>query len=449
MKTLRAVVTSALLSSLVVSSAWAKPYTLPELMEEVEKTHPLMGAARAGLEQLEAKLSQAQWAIFPTFQMQGSATLTPHVEGNALEHAWTWDKVGVYGQIKLDMTQPLWTFGKISSLKRAGAAGVQVGQAAVDTARWELRLRAAEAYLGRLLSKELEGMLSEGEKWITKAEERMERLRDEDSAEYDQIEHLRLKTQVSEFWQLAYENKNLQLQTQEGLRILLSEKPGTDIELSETDLTPYEVQLLNPEVYVALMEASDPGLRVARSTAKAQRALADAKTAELYPDFALVGQLGIARANQIEDQHSPFANDPYNSRTAVAALVMRWKLDVPQRVLQADEAKAKARQVEAEAEVRADLQELRVRQLVQDLSSKRELLKIYAQSQRAAQGWLTATWDTYDAGFGNFKDVMDALVQFYQKKFSYLKLILDHNVACWKLSQAVGVDIRTLSAETK
>lgn len=39
---------------------------------------------------------------------------------------------------------------------------------------------------------------------------------------------------------------------------------------------------------------------------------------------------------------------------------------------------------------------------------------------------------------------MDALVQFYQKKFSYLRMVFEHNTTTWKLSQAIGSDIRAL-----
>src|SRR5690606_6830635 len=100
------------------------------------------------------------------------------------------------------MVQPLWTFGKIGALQRAAGAGVDVGKAAVEVARWELRSRAAEAWLGRLLGQHLDEILVDGKGWIDKAERRMERLRAEDSPEYDQLEHLRLKTRSAEFYEL-------------------------------------------------------------------------------------------------------------------------------------------------------------------------------------------------------------------------------------------------------
>jgi multidrug efflux system outer membrane protein len=425
----------------------ARVWTLAELMGTIEREHPLMEAARAGLAQLQAKLNQAEWAMFPSFALEAGATLTPEVTGDALASASTWDRFGVAARVKLDMVQPIWTFGKIGALQDAAKAGVEVGKAAVEVARWELRVRTAEAYLGRLLSRELDAILVDGQTWIEKAEKRMEKLRAQDSDEYDQLEHLRLKTRIAEFWQLSYDNKMLVNQSREGLRLLFGRAQGETVDIADKDLEPYEVKVLSPDAYVARARASDPLVMVARRSAKAQRALADAKGAELLPDVVIVGQARYAVATAVEDQQSLFADDPYNDHSLGAGLGLRWKLDVPQRLFAADEARAKARRAEAEAEVQGDLAEFKIRQLALDLKNKQELLVIFAEAQKAAQGWLTASWDTYDAGFGTFRDVMDALVQFYQRKIGYLKLVFDHNILCWRLSQAIGSDIREMISE--
>lgn len=422
-------------------------WTWDALMTHLERHHPLMHAARAGLDELESKLSQAEWAIFPSFQLEGAATITPKVTGNALESESDWGTIGIFAKAKLDMVQPLWTFGKIGSLQRAARAGVDVGRAAIEVARWELRVRGAEAWLGRLLGGQLDAILVDGKVWIDKAEKRMERLRNEDSPDYDQLEHLRLKTRAAEFYQLQADNLLLLTQANQGLRLLL-QRPASagEIPIADDELQPYEFELLPPDEYAAIARRSDPMVLVAERTARAQDALAEAKAAEVWPDFFFAGQVSLAEASQIEDQPSIFADDPYHELSVGGVIGLRWKLDVPQRVLRADEARAKARRSRAEAEVRADLSEFKVRQLVQELTNKRELISIFAASRKAAQGWLTATWDTYDAGFGSFRDVMDALVQFYQKKFGYLQLVFEHNVLTWRLSQAIGEDVRALGA---
>jgi len=421
----------------------AEVWTWDAFLAYVEQHHPLMQAARAGLAQFEAKLHQADWAMFPAFRIEATTTITPQVTGNALESDSNWDVIGIYAKAKLEMVQPIYTFGKISSLQRAAEAGVDVGKQAVEIARWELRTRVAEAWMGRLLGKQLDTILVDGKQWLDKAEKRMERLRAEDSNEYDQLEHLRLKTRVAEFYELQANNLLLLTQATQGLRILLQRPSDRTVELADKTFEPYDFELRPVDEYVAIAKASDPQTAIAKNGARAQWALADAKEAEAWPDIFFAGQVALAEASVIEDQPSTFARDPFHQRSVGGVLGLRWKLDVPQRIFQTDEARAKARMAEAQAEVQADLQEFKVRQLTQELANKRELLRVYAESQKAAQGWLTATWDTYDAGFGSFRDVMDALVQFYQKKFGYLKLVFDHNLVTWRLSQAIGADVRT------
>lgn len=422
----------------------AQVWTWDAFLTYIEQHHPLMQAARAGLAQFEAKMHQADWAMFPTFRLEAAATITPEVTGDALHSDSNWDVIGIYAKAKLEMVQPIWTFGKITSLQRAAEAGVDVGKQAVEIARWELRTRAAEAWMGRLLGRQLDAILVDGKQWLDKAERRMERLRAEDSNEYDQLEHLRLKTRTAEFYELQANNMALMTQATQGLRLLLERPANEEVQLADKTFEPYDFPMLPPDEYVAIAKSSDPQTLIAKNGARAQWALADAKEAEAWPDFFFAGQVALAEATQMEDQDSTFAHDPYHQKTVGGVLGLRWKLDVPQRIFQTDEARAKARMAEAQADVQEDLQEFKVRQLTQELSNKRELLRVYAESQKAAQGWLTATWDTYDAGFGSFRDVMDALVQFYQKKFGYLKLVFDHNLVTWRLSQAIGADIRTL-----
>ncbi|MCC6624787.1 MAG: TolC family protein [Deltaproteobacteria bacterium] len=410
------------------------------LLAQVEATHPLMDAAQAGLAQLEAKLGQAEWAIFPSFRLEAGGTITPKITGDALKSDTDWGTVGVFGKLGIDMVQPLWTFGKISALRAAAEAGVEVGHAAVDLARWELRMRAAEAFYGRILAHELEAILDEGKGWIDKAERRMAKLRDEDSPDYDQLEHLRLKTRVADFYTLQAQNELLLVQASQGLRLLLRAEPGTEVTPEPEGLEPLACPLRDPAVYVAAARRHDPTVRVASSTARAQHHLADAKAAEAWPDIVLLGNVDLTEATVFEDQDSFFARDPYHRRSVGAALGLRWKLDVPQRVLQTDEARARARRASSEAEVAGDLSEFKVRGLVQELANKKSLIDVMRQSQKASQGWLTATWDTYEAGFGSFRDVMDALVQFYQKRFGYLQLVFEHNILIWKLNQAIGAD---------
>lgn len=423
----------------VVDPEAAESLTWEQLVAEVERTSPLMSAARAGLETFETKLSRAEWAYFPTFKFEIGAFPTPKVDG--LDFDFT--RWGYYYRVRGSFVQPVYTFGRIAALKEAADHGIDVGEAQVAAARWELRHRAAQAWHGALLARELRALFDDGKGWLDKAEARMERLRDEDSDEYDQLEHLRFKARVAEFFQLETENRLLEVTTGEGLRLLLSRPSGARVQPPPGRLEQIVVTPLPVEEYLRVARREQPRLRMARAGTRAREALADAKLAELWPVLVLAGEIGYSDSDVIDDQSTVLGKEVLGP-TGGIVLGLSWKLDVPQQVLQADEARAAARKAASEARVAQDLMELEVRRLHQQLVDKQLLIEQFQRSTKAAQGWLNATWDLYDTGFGTFKDVMDALVQFYGKKVGYLRMVHEHNVLVHDLSRAIGHDVLAL-----
>jgi len=418
--------------------------TWPDFIAKIEKDHPLMDAARAGLDSLKARADQADWGYFPSIKLTGAASVVPTITGNALASDTDWGQIGLYGDARLEIVQPIYLFGRIEALQDAAKSGISVGRAAIEVARWELRARAAEAWYSIILARELDGLLGDGKTWIDKAEARMDKQRDEDSIDYDQLEHLRLKTRIAEFYELQTKNRLLGEAARAGLRVLLSRGPDETLPEVTGDMEPIEFQPLGNAVYIEIARANDPGLQLARARAAAIDALADAKSADLWPKFVVAGEVRTTHAPTIEKQRSIYADDPFNRTFGTIGVGMEWRLDIPQRIFVADEARASARRAIAEAKVQEQLMEVNVTRLAQDLVNQRDLLEVYLMSRRASQGWLTATWDTYESGFGNFRDVMDALVQFYQKRLGYLQVVYNHNLALFKLSQAIGADVRAL-----
>lgn len=449
---LRAALLALLILPVGPQPAWAgsgegeevERITWDALVQEIERTSPLMAAAGAGLDAYEAKLMRARFASFPRFRLEAGAAPTPDIIATGFDIDIDWTRWGYFYRVSLTMVQPVYAFGRIHALRKAARRGVDIGRGQRDLARWELRVRAAQAYYGMLLSRELRSILEEGKRWLAKADARLTALEAQDAAEYDQMEHLRLKTRSAEFFQLEAENLLLDTTSRHGLRLLLSRDVDHGIEPAEDELVAIGFTPLPIERYLALAEENRPELRMARAASRARRALADAKSAEKWPTFVIVAD-GRVNDSNVMNRESTFLG-PENIGIAAALLLgIRWSLDVPQRMALADEARAEARRAASEAAVAGDLAEIEVRRLHRELVSKSTLIDVYARSQKAAQGWLTAAWDTYDAGFGDFRTVMDALVQFYGKKLGYLKAVHEHNLLVHQLSRAIGRDIISLA----
>ena len=413
------------------------------MVEEMDRTSPLMAAARSGLESYERKLEQTDWAYFPVFGIEAGAAPVPSIsQGDEQSLNVDWSRWGYVYRVKATMVQPLYTFGKLTNLKRAALHGIELGNAEIEVARWDLRYRAAQAYYGAVLAKELRDILKDGRSWLERAEQRMVRLRDEDSDDYDQIAHLRLKTRSSEFYALEAQNEDLDLAAHQGLRLLLSRDADQPVTPVENTLVAIDAPLLSAERYLGASRRTNPQVMRARSGAAATHALADAEWSKLWPDLVLVGEVSQTDSNAVQPDASEALPGNVDLGLSGGLLVgIRWDLDVAQTLLKSRDKRAEAQRIGHQGAVAQDLAELEIRRLRQRIESTRRLIKATARSEKAARGWLTATWDLYDGGFGVFKDVMDALVQYYGKRLNHLQLLQQHNLLFVELSRAVGQDV--------
>jgi outer membrane protein, multidrug efflux system len=414
-----------------------------DLVERVERTSPFMNAARSGLDAMESQLERAQWARFPAFRLEAGGTPTPEIQTDRFDIDVDWSRWGYFYRVGITMVQPVFTFGRIRALRTAARNGVDVGKARVDLARWELRVRMAQAYYGAQLAKELGDILRDGRSWLEKAEGRMDRLRAADADSYDQMEHLRLKTRSAEFFQLEADQRQLEVTSLTGLRLLMSRGPNSPVAPAAVGLKPLELGELAAERLVAAMVEHQPKFRMAQAAGRAKSALADSKAAELWPQMVFLADGSVNDSNVLSTEGTLVEGETIGFSIAVL-LGMRWNLDVPQRLAVRDQARAEANAAVSQAQVARDMAELEVRRIHQALVDKRMLIDIYARSKKAAKGWLTAAWDTHDAGFGSFRNVMDALLQFYGKRLAHLKAVHEYNIMVHELSRAVGVDVTSL-----
>ena len=60
--------------------------------------------------------------------------------------------------------------------------------------------------------------------------------------------------------------------------------------------------------------------------------MVEVERARLYPDLALVGGATFTYTSNASNPNTPFANNPYNERTAYAALALRGTLDIGQKL---------------------------------------------------------------------------------------------------------------------
>jgi outer membrane protein TolC len=342
-------------------------------------------------------------------------------------------------RFELSGQMPIYSFGRLSILKEMANAGLGIGQAQLQMARSQLELLVVQAYFGLQLADELADLLGEGEKYLGRARSHLERLREEDSEDYDDVDMLRLKVTESEVSSYRLDAARTARLALSGLEKLTG--------LPEAALTPapkltlLKAKLSSLDEYLDLAYQKRAEMVSLEAALLAQGLKVKYEKRGFLPVVFLAGYFTYGRAWAVEEQGSPFAYDPYNSWFSGAAVGIEYRLNGPWQVLALDEARAGQRKLAAQHKALAQKVAMEVEQAyleVQDLDAKLELTR---QAYKAARGWVIAKLDLYESGLEPFKDMADALAAFFKQRMAYAQARFDYNVALARLAHSCGIPL--------
>ncbi len=325
-------------------------------------SHPLVAAARASVDSFEAKLQAVKLAWLPTLSSRGLLSATPRKWGTPLVGGTTYEfeEWRPLARFELSGTMPVYGFGKISLLREMAEMGLDVGDAQVHVARSQIELLVVQAYFSVQFSEELADLLGEGEKYLARARKYLEKLRDEDSEEYDDVDMLRLKVYESTVAGYRLDAVRLGELALSGL-VKLTGQPEAAFQPPEK-LAALEASLEDEAHYLAVARKERGELRALRGVRQIQALRVSFEKRRFLPDFFLGAYFTWARAWAVEQQPSPFAYDPYNSWFAGAGLGLEFKLDLPRQLLALDEARAEERKLTAQQQALVQKVEMDVEQ---------------------------------------------------------------------------------------
>ena len=411
------------------------------------RDNPLIEASRGGLDEFEAKYRQAILAWIPQGKLEFMATLLPKMTGNAVEHETDNSVWGPYLKSQFTLVQPIYSFGKLTHLKTLAAAGIDVGKAQVRMAEGEIRFMVARAWYTLVFTSQVEEIFREGEEYLEKARKRLAEQEEEDADSFDQIDILRLRVYEAEIASMRLEATRAARIARYSLH-LLTNLPEDEIQPSAKLLVPASFGAWTLPELEALARQQRPDLAALEAGLRAMRVKLTIEKRKWAPDLFAVGSVRMNWAPYVENQHTPFADDPFNTTLGTgAALGLQWKLDIGARLAGTDEARAGIRMM------RGNLNGMLLKARV-DLADRftaatdaRELISIYRRAYKAGRGWAMAKTDLYENGLEDLKQVIEGITKFYSTKLAYLNAILQFNLSVAALARSCGVPAAELDAD--
>ena len=422
----------------LASAARAAPpkLTLEQVIDKALAS-PRAVMARSDTAAAAARVDEADAARLPRGKATAFGTISPEIRCGNPECTVTEPKnfalrfSGLFGTAQLDITQPLYTFGKISHARRAARAGLDAQRALADEAAGDLAVDAAKAYWGIKAARELGGMLDDGIEEIDKA---LAGLREKGGGkgkpEVSIQDRQRVAVLLAEAKVQRAEAAQAESEALAGLRALTG---IPDADLDDAQLAPVD----RPVPSRAAAERR-PQSVAARTGAVAADELARMATSQYFPDVAVVVSGVIASAQGADDPPSAFANDPYNRSGAGVVIGLQWTLEPWTVAARVEKARADARKAHAQSELAAIGARYDADQALADATAAHDKVAAASEGEKAARAWLASVLQAEAIGTAESKDLADAYIAWFQMRARWAQAVFQWNVAVVRLDRAAG-----------
>jgi outer membrane protein TolC len=397
----------------------------------------------------QSQRAQANAARFAQFEITIVGGPSPRARGNqksSPDSKLDPDITGIFGRAIFSIIQPLYTFGKISSLRKAAAHGIAVSQAQVQQKATEIAMLVYQTYYGYLLAVSLENLAQEIDDQLTKTLDKVRRQLEAGAPGVDNIDLYKLQTFRGELEKQRNDIRQGKELALAGLRTLLGLEPDLPIRLAETSLEPVVRDIAPLDQYLSEARQLRPEFTQAREGVKAFEALVQAAKADYYPVFFLGVFGSLAEATNRDAFTNPFVFDSLNDDVVAPVLGLRWKYDLGITAAKVGEAKAKLGQVQQKHALAEQGIPFQVRQAYLELQQHKANIEATRRGFRSGRRWLVAASSNFDLGIGEGKDVADAAVAYAKLRAAYFQAVYNYNISVAKLEHTAGRDVASVQA---
>lgn len=412
-------------------------------MSRAITTAPEMGEAGADIDLAASRYAEARGHLFPTIEILGLAGPVPQARGNQVfspdsineNSRWTYFLRG-----DATLTQPLYTFGKISENMRAATHGIEVDRAKKEQVRNEVALKVDEYYNGLLLARELQGLLHYVADTLKDSRDKAQKLLDDGSPNVVLEDLYKLDSYrggVAGYLAEADKGERLALAA---LKARLGLAADTDFDIATTGLTPPDEKAADLSQYLAAARDKRPEFRQIREGLKAREALVEAARADYFPDIFLAGYLSGAYSEKRDRVNNPWVPDEFNHYWGGVALGLRWKIDFGITGAKVAGKRAELSRLENTKTFAETNIPLQVKKYHLELTTAEEKMTGTSQGYQNAKKWVVAAVSSFDFGVGPAKEIFDALEQYAKTRAAYLQAVHDRNLARAGLDYATGTD---------
>lgn len=419
----------------------ATAYTLADLVDRALQHSAEVAESEWRLEGARSQVTRARAAaVLPRLRLESYGGLVPDAKGDfgsVTSDTTGLRPLGPFARAQLEFAQPLYTFGQLSSLRRAAESGQDVESARLAERRLQVAHEVKEYYYGLLVAEDLLDLARRLSDELAEWESRV------DPTDPDVPVSIPYKLQLA---RLELDRRARELEGRVRLaRGALAWKTGlpedAPLVLAAAGLAPEPAAVPPLDSLYALALRRRPDWRQLRCGIAARQAQTDAARSAYYPQLFVAGGLRYAVAPNRTDQHNPFVKDEYNYFNGAVVLGLRQSFEWG--LLRADLQKARSELYELKARERTAVQGIRLD--VRRAHDKFRQAQHHLQAAREARGlgreWLQIAREEYELDPGQLKELISAFETLAGLEQEYREAVYEFNLKLARLERAVGLEL--------
>ena len=359
-----------------------------------------------------------------------------------------WEDWGIFTQAEISGIQPIYTWGAIGNAINAAQKGAEAAQFEYEAEKESFEMQLFELYQSALLVKELGRLLDDAKSQLREAERELERLREEGDESLEEKDIFEFRIFQEEFRAMASEF----IQTRDFVRrsweMVLAAGPNTVYLPAERFFDPLPVQVQEFNFYENSAVQNRMELKGIEAAREAAQYGVDAARAQYYPSLVLGLSAGFGYTPNRPLQNNPFIRNNTNFLSARAGLGLRQNLNFRQVRTNVDRAEVQKRQADDFHDAARDgiILELSDRYREAKITESRHDSKNSAL--RISNEWLRTEQIDFDIGFGDIRNLVDAVKKKMELEFEVSELTFDLNLKIARLHRSAGLSLQELMPNT-
>ncbi len=346
--------------------------------------------------------------------------------------------LGVFGRVEVNVLQPLYTFGRLSSARDAAHAGLSAQQDLVQDKVNAVRQQTLQLVMAATLTRRLLGIVNDIESALKDVDAKMAQSLKDNDGEVSTEDRYRLELFKSELLQKKADAVKAQRLARAALATLMV-IPEADLQLKE-DPFPDPSNIEAPDILAVRAEAEQdrPDIRALDQAIEAKRAEVHATWAEQWPQFFVAGQFAYSRAPGRDIVSNPYVGDYFNALTLYAALGFRQNLSFFMLKAREDKSNAELNTLLRQREGASHGVDLQVEQAHAELVAAIAKRKAARAALAAGKSWFRSAGLNFAVGVGDAKGVVDAYTGYAKSQLDDAQSTYDVLVAQGRLNQVLG-----------